>query len=377
MLKERRPVRRPVLRRPVGRQGGAHHHRVYLAASTLVGLLLVACGGGASVDSTEAPTPLSGATTPVSGATKDEGPTSAPTDLGQLRVGLSIPVMAFAPFYWAQTAGTWDDLGLEVEVIEFNAPKDGIQAFVGGAVDVASGGLNGAIGLINQGHDARVFWAGMNAADLAWWGQPDVAGLADVQGGTFGVSSIGGLDNLLLEFALADAGFDPKEDFEYFPVGPTSASLAALRAGELDATFLSPPTKYMAEDEGFTELIVQSEVLDPEYPKEVVYATVEVINEQHDELVALTVGLSEAISWARSNPDAAVDSLMDRFDVERPYAERAYTELMPTFHEDGRLPDDDAMTVFWDAMVSSGDIDEPWELERWWSEEIRSARGLS
>jgi ABC-type nitrate/sulfonate/bicarbonate transport system substrate-binding protein len=40
-------------------------------------------------------------------------------NLGKLTVGLSVPVMAFAPLYWAKQQDTWAKHGLTVEIIEF------------------------------------------------------------------------------------------------------------------------------------------------------------------------------------------------------------------------------------------------------------------
>jgi NitT/TauT family transport system substrate-binding protein len=328
-----------------------------VSALAVLALPLAACGSEASTDTSS--------------------PSGAAEDLGTLKVGLSVPVMAFAPFFWAEAQDTWGDLGLDVEIIEFKAPADGVQAFVGGAVDVSSAGLNGAVNLINEGHDVKVFWAGMNAADFAWYGKPEYRTLEDAKGGTFGVSSHGALDNLVLDAIASGRGLTPGEDLKYQQVGATANGIAALRAGTLDVALVSPPTKYQIAEEGFTELATQAEELAPEWPKEVVYAKAETITAKEDQLVALADGLADAITWARDNADEASKVLADRFKVEQKYGAAAYEELMPTFYEDGRLPSDAGMEAFWKAMVSAeaADVDAPWELDKWWTDEIRDARG--
>ena len=50
-------------------------------------------------------------------------------------------------------------------------------------------------------------------------------------------------------------------------IGPTSASLQALRAGRLGMGILSAPFKWAAADEGLTRLGVQSTEISPQWPK--------------------------------------------------------------------------------------------------------------
>jgi NitT/TauT family transport system substrate-binding protein len=303
------------------------------------------------------------------------GQSGSGENLGKLTVGLSVPVMAFAPLYWAKDQNTWAKHGLTVEVMEFKAPADGVQAFAGGAVDVSVAGLNGAINLINQGQDVKVFWGGMNAADFAWYGQSKYSSITDAKGATFGVSSHGALDNLVLDAVAVKNGLTPGKDLRYQQVGATANGFAALRAGSLDVTLVSPPTKYQAAAEGFKELATQAEEIAPDWPKEVAYAKSATLTDKKAQLVAFSKGLGDAIAWAKANPEPAASVLAKRFQVDAKFGKAAYDELIPTFFEDGRLPSDAGMDAFWDAMKASktARVDSEWPLEKWWTEDIRSA----
>jgi NitT/TauT family transport system substrate-binding protein len=311
------------------------------------------------------------------GSSEDQpdGQPGAAQDLGKLTVGLSVPVMAFAPIYWAKDQNTWAKHGLKVEVMEFKAPADGVQAFAGGAVDVSVAGLNGAINLINENQDVQVFWGGMNAADFAWYGQSKYSTIKDAKGATFGVSSHGALDNLVLDAVAVKNGLVPGKDLKYQQVGATANGFAALRAGSLDVTLVSPPTKYQAAAEGFNELATQAQEIAPDWPKEVAYAKTATLTSKKAQLTAFAQGLGDAIAWAKQNPEPAAAVLAKRFQVEQKYAKASYDELIPTFFEDGRLPSKAGMDAFWSAMKSSktARIDAEWPLEKWWTEDIRNA----
>ena len=71
-----------------------------------------------------------------------------------------------------------------------------------------------------------------------------------------------------------------------------------------------------------------------------------------------------AIRLARAERDLAVKVLVDQVKYQPAYAARAYDENMPGFDEQGRLPDDQYMDIFWSILIAAGTVSEPWPTAR-------------
>lgn len=319
-----------------------------LAAAALVGALLVsACGNdGGDADS---------------GAAAANG-----LEKTTLNVGLSLKVLAFLPAYIARSEGFWEEEGLDVKILEFKGDADAVQALAGGAVDVNVAALQGGLNMIDSGQDVKVIWAGMNVADFSWYMLPKYNGWQDLKGKKFAVTSPGSLTELLLKVIAKKNGLDPEKDLEIVKVGTTPNAFAALRAGSIDVAFLSPPTKYQAEEEGFKLLATQHDEIAPDWPKEVVYTKSTLTKESPKTVTAFLAGLSKAIEFAAANRAETVKIMVEEFKMDQKYAERAYDELIPGLVATGALPSDAAMTTFWESAISAGDVTEPWPLDKWW-----------
>jgi NitT/TauT family transport system substrate-binding protein len=338
------------------RRAAGRHGRRGIAAAVLAALWLTACG----TDSQD-------------GAAPQKAPGGNALEQTQIDVGLSLKVLAFLPAYVARAQGFWEEEGLDVNIIEFKGDADVVQALAGDAVDVNVGALQGALNMIKGGQDVKVVWGGMNVADFSWYMQPQYDGWEDLKGKTFAVTSPGSLTELLLKAIAKENGLDPDKDLQIVKVGTTPNAFAALRAGTIDVAFLSPPTKYQAEEEGFKLLATQAEEIAPDWPKEVVYAKQEIIDGSPNTMRAFLRGMSEAIAFAAGNRDETVQIIVDEFKIDAKYAERAYDELIPGFVASGALPSEDAMSAFWQTAVTAGDVTEPWELERWWDDRFADA----
>jgi ABC-type nitrate/sulfonate/bicarbonate transport system substrate-binding protein len=87
------------------------------------------------------------------------------------------------------------------------------------------------------------------------YARPEIEDVRGLKGKKIGVSSIGtGADSLLRE-ALKKYGLDPNRDATILAIGVTPTRYAALVNGSVDATMLTPPLTFKAEDNGLRELV--------------------------------------------------------------------------------------------------------------------------
>jgi ABC-type nitrate/sulfonate/bicarbonate transport system substrate-binding protein len=170
------------------------------------------------------------------------------------KVHVSIPglgqLLAFAT---AKEKGYYRNEGLDVEFIWMRAAVSN-QALIAGNVEFATLGAAGLTAALS-GHALRILFSSFQKPMFSIYGRADILDVRGLKGKKIGVSSIGtGADSLLRE-ALKKHGLDPNRDATILAIGVTPTRYAALANGSVDATMLTPPLTFKAQDNGFRELV--------------------------------------------------------------------------------------------------------------------------
>jgi NitT/TauT family transport system substrate-binding protein len=279
-----------------------------------------------------------------------------------LRLGLPLPAASFLPIYLAQ-----DDLfqqeGLSVDVVSFNADTDAVQAIASGTVDIAVPSMIGLVNLVNSGQPVIGFYGGYNQADISWLAQPSIKSWSDLKGKTVAVASIGSLSDYLTRSVIRKHGLDPEKDVQMVAGGSAANSLAALRAGRADAIYASAPFKWQAESEGFTLLGTQAVELGAEWPKGSYVARKEFIDQNPNTIKAFLRAHVRAIRQGKADPATATETLKRVLKYDDQFADKAQAEVLSMMDERGRLPSA-SMGAFWGILQQTGDVTEPWSEDR-------------
>ncbi len=280
-----------------------------------------------------------------------------PTEKPRLTLGIPLDAASFMPVYVA-AARTFKARGLDIELLSFRGDAEVAQALAGNSVDLSLQSLDGLINLINAGQGVQGFYAGFYQSDFAWLAQPRIKQWSDLKGGTAGVSTYGSLTDQLTRYMLKRNGLTPEKDVQIVQAGTTASMLQALKANRLALAILSPPFKWMAQESGFTLLGAQTDIA-PQWPKHAYLAKTRFIDDNPNTLRAFLHAHVAALRLARAEPATAVDILAERLKWNRPYAERAYAEVIGAYDERGRLPDAH-MDVFWSIEIAGGSVTEAW-----------------
>ena len=273
----------------------------------------------------------------------------------KLTLGLAVPAASFLPVYVA-AARTWQEAGLEVEIVSFRGDAEVSQALAGQSLDLTLQSPDGLINLINADQPVKGFYAGFHQADFAWLAQPSVKTWNDLKGGTIGVSIFGSLTDQLTRYVLRKHGLVPGTDVQVMQAGPSATSIQMLRSGRLLAAIQSAPTKWVAQDLGLTVLGTQASEIAPQWPKHAFVARRQFLDDYPGTVRAFLRAHVAAIRLARADRELSVKVLVDQVKYQPAYAARAYDENMPSFDERGRLPEDKYMDVFWAIEVAAGTV---------------------
>ncbi len=144
----------------------------------------------------------------------------------------------YLPLSIAECLGYFKDEGLDVEIIDFQGGSKSLQAVVGGSADVVSGAFEHTLKMqvkrqpmrafVLQGRTPQVVLAVSNKT------MPNFKSVADLRGKKIGVTAPGSSSQVMASFALAQGGVKPNE-VSFVGVGASSASVAAMRSGQIDA----------------------------------------------------------------------------------------------------------------------------------------------
>jgi NitT/TauT family transport system substrate-binding protein len=219
-----------------------------LATATALVLMLAGCGGG---------------DTPSGDASRSAGAVTT------LKVA-SAPNVFLAALYIARDDGLFAKERLKVDIVQVESGNDSIAALASNGAQFADIGFEDLVEMREQGDDSVVLVRDILdrvtltlvmrkeiAARKGVTGQsPLQARLAALRGLKIGITSPGAPTDTYMRYYLRSVGMNPERDVQLIPVGGASSLLAALQKRQIDAYHLSPPTPYVAAEQGFGTVLI-------------------------------------------------------------------------------------------------------------------------
>ncbi len=292
-------------------------------------------------------------------------PTGSALEKTHLTIGVAVPAATYLPLYVAVDEGTFAKQGLRADVVEFRGGSDLIRAIVSKSVDVGVVSLAEITSGIDAGQPLKAFYGGFNIPDFDWYGASFIKSLADAKGKRIGITQYGSSTDFITRYALTVNGLDPSKDVQIVQAGPPATRLAAMQAGQLDISIFSTPEKFLAEERGY-RLVYSQKQLSDDYPQHLIFATESFLAGHPNTVKALLRGHTLAVRMAKQDKQRAEQSLIKHLQIDPKYVERTYTEVIDHLYEDGRLPDEKSLDIFFDMGIKAGRYKERWPLTRFW-----------
>ncbi|MBS1826879.1 MAG: ABC transporter substrate-binding protein, partial [Acidobacteria bacterium] len=170
--------------------------------------------------------------------------------------------LTMMPVYLAGQLGYFEARGLQVELAEFPGASKGLEAFVGGSVDVLAGYYTQVLQLKKQGREAEAFLPVFDSLFVAVAVSPKggkkIAGFADLKGCKVGVPALGSTAHQLLNYLLRKNGVDPAE-VTPIAISTAARAAAAMERGVVDAGVVSDFTiRYLEKRFGGVRLLADT-----------------------------------------------------------------------------------------------------------------------
>ncbi len=170
------------------------------------------------------------------------------------KIKIGYPAISYNQVHiWvAKDAGLYRKHGLDAEVIFFRGGQMATQALVAGDPPIVNIGTVVQAGL--QGHDIVLIASSESAYNYSVVAKAGMNRVEQLKGKRLGVSGFGSASHNASLILLKKFNLEANKDVALVVAGPTMERLAAVDAGRIDATMLTPSELPRARRQGLVEV---------------------------------------------------------------------------------------------------------------------------
>src|SRR5690242_7330192 len=166
-------------------------------------------------------------------------------------IGVSVSIW---PAIVADQKGFFAEEGIKVDMISAGASARSLQQVAAGSAEIGSSSMVDTIRGIGAGAKVKIFLNSLAVGTHSLIAAKSIKTVGDLRGKRIMTGGPGDITNLWWGATARHFGLDPVKDVDLMFSGSTTARLAALVAGAIDATVLSTPQSFQAVQDGYTDL---------------------------------------------------------------------------------------------------------------------------
>jgi NitT/TauT family transport system substrate-binding protein len=255
---------------------------------------------------------------------------SASGPVTEVKIGLSTPVPENIPIWAAKDKGFDRANGLNFTLTTFEGGSKGLQALLGGSIDVMDVGLASVVIANASGATFRSISTSGLASPFIITGAKGITAdnaKTKLKGGKVGISSFGSESDVAVSLYLDKIGLAREQDVTVIQVGGTATRLTALLSGAIDAGPLLGPDFIAAQSQGLTKLYDLSAL--PNWVYDTLVVTKTSIDTRRNTLLAFLRAVEEGNYYVRTHPDEAKKIMASEFKQTDPkLTDASYDEFM-------------------------------------------------
>ena len=273
-------------------------------------------------------------------------------------IGISVSIW---PAIVADQKGFFAEEWLKVDMISAGASSRSLQQVAASSADIGSSSMVDTIRGIGAGAKVKIFLNSLAVGTHSLIAAKNIKTVADLRGKRIMTGGPGDITNLWWGAVARHFGLDPAKDVDLMFSGSTTARLAALMAGAIDATVLSTPQSFQAVQDGWTDLGPVAPYLG-EFPIMIWHVNADWARANEARLAAFIRAHNKAVRYmsdpahktevsemlARASK-SSLDDALKTWDV---------CMQIKAFVDDGTITDA-AVTRVRDTLIASGDLKGP------------------
>ena len=229
------------------------------------------------------------------------------------------------PWYIGIEKGFLAEAGITLDLIYVPTAAGLVQQLSAGSLDiVADIGVVEPIHAVEKGAPVALVRIIGQVSPYEMLAKPSITSIKDLKGKTICICGLLDINRVYLERIMQANGLRDG-DYDITVVGNTAGRFAALKSGTIDATMLTPPVNFFAEDAGFRNVGM---ILD--YAKDLPFSAMDVslvyASKRRDTLAKLLAVIDKSIAWFNdgSHRDEAISILAKEMKSKRDPVARSY-----------------------------------------------------
>ena len=175
----------------------------------------------------------------------------APVPVPTVVIGVSVSIW---PAIVAREKGFFRAQGLDIDFIDSGASARSVQQVAAGSAMIGSSSMVDTVRAIAAGAGVKVFVNSLAVGTHSLIAGKGIKSVAELKGKRVMTGGAGDITELWWQAVARHFGLDPETDVELLFTGATTARMAALYAGAIEASVLSTPQSFKAIEDGFTDL---------------------------------------------------------------------------------------------------------------------------
>ena len=242
------------------------------------------------------------------------------------------------PFRVAADKGFFERENLQARFINFQSTQLITAALMQGDLDYAT--TLAIAGAALRGLPLKIVGVVAKGTGYAIVSKREIDTVKGLKGKKFALNSFGSAPDYAVYTFFSKNGLDPNRDVTFLTIGGTSARFAALVGGTVDATVVSSPFEYIAEQQGFRTLVSLKELAEyVNLPYAGVAVTQEKIAKDGGQIVRALRALRAAMLFILEQRAVSVDLLAKTLKLNRAVAEKFYPLYRELYNPDLTVPD--------------------------------------
>lgn len=270
------------------------------------------------------------------------------TDVGEVSLGWHSISQSVWPMWIAEDQGFFDKYGVDAQLINAEGARI-LSGVISHSTPIAFASGADLLDPIVEGADLLAIYSFENGTPTdTIVGGEGITSAEDLKGGVAGANELGGESDSLVRLGLKELGLEPDVDTRVVSVGGESTRIAALAAGQVDATLVDAGLRSEMEEQGFNILYDFTEG-DFEIAKSEVITTKSYAEENPEVVQCVVNALVDALEFWKENKTETVDTAAKYSgDMDREALEGLYDLYVP------KLPD--VPTVDVDALAAHKEL---------------------
>jgi NitT/TauT family transport system substrate-binding protein len=232
-------------------------------------------------------------------------PSHAAEGLQKLRVAYAAITAAFSIPWIAKEAGIFERHGLDVELVYIAAGSRAVQTLVGGSIDIAAIGGPAGVDAKLAGGDTVYVAIPVNRVIVFTVAAPQIQRVEELRGKSIGVTRVGTVTDFFTRYYVRQNGLVPDRDVMIRQTGGLPETLAALKAGQVQAGTFGFPAVLHARAAGF-RVLIDYNTLGFRYPLSGLVVTQKLLRTREPAVRSFLEAHVEAVHRFRTDPEFAM-----------------------------------------------------------------------